>query len=363
MASDAKACFSSKVEYRAVIRYLYLKDKTGKETHAELADVYESSAPSYAQVKFWVGEFKRGRTSLEDEARSGSPLDATDEEMCKKVRDLVYSDRRIQVEEIAQALGISHGSVSTFLHDRLGMRKVTARWVPKSLSDEQKATRASVCSALLKRFRSKDDFLLRLVTVDETWVHYYEPENKNKAQSRQWVGPGSPRPKKFKTQPSAGKVMATVFWDAKGVIMLNLLPKRSTITGGYYANLLDQLRTAIREKRRGKLSKGVLLQQDNARVHTCKVAMDAVERNGYELIPHPAYSHDLLVPPSDFFLFPNLKKDIRGLHSRSDEEVVTPVEEWVNGKDPDFFSSGLMALEHHWSKCITLEGITSKKKR
>ena len=148
-------------------------------------------------------------------ARSGRPLDATDKEMCKKVRDLVYSDRRIQVEEIAQALGISHGSVSTILHDRLGMPKLTARWVPKSLSDEQMATRASVCSALLKRFRSKDDFLLRLVTVDETWVHYYESENK--AQSRQWVGPGFLRPKKFKTQPSAGKVMATVFWDAKGV--------------------------------------------------------------------------------------------------------------------------------------------------
>ena len=36
--------------------------------------------------------------------------------MCKKVWDLVYSDRRIQVEEIVQALGISHGSVSTILH-------------------------------------------------------------------------------------------------------------------------------------------------------------------------------------------------------------------------------------------------------
>ena len=231
------------------------------------------------------------------------------------------------------------------------MHKLTARWVPKSLSDEQMATRASVCSALLKHFRSKDDFLLRLVTVDETWVHYYEPENK--AQSCQWLGPGSPRPKKFKTQPSAGKVMATVFWDAKGVIMLDFLPKRSTITGVYYANLLDQLRTAIHEKRRGKLSKVVLLQQDNAKVHTCKVAMHAVE-NGYELIPHPAYSPDLA--PSNFFLFPNLKKDICGLHFRSDEEVVTAVEEWLNGKDPDFFSSGLMALEHRWSKCITLEG-------
>ena len=161
--------------------------------------------------------------------------------------------------------------------------------------------------------------------------------------------PGSPRPKKFKTQPSAGKVMATVFWDAKGVIMLDFLPKRSTITGVYHANLLDQLRTAIREKRRDKLSKGVSLQQD-----TCKVAMDAVERNGYKLIPHPAYSPDLA--PSDFFLFPNLKKDIRGLHFRSDEEVVTAVEEWVNGKDPDFFSFGLMALEYRLSKLITLEG-------
>ena len=87
------------------------------------------------------------------------------------------------MEEIAQALGISHGSVSTNLHDRPGMSKPAAHWVPKSLSDEQMATRASVCSAWLKRFRSKD----------ETWVRYYEPENK--AQSCQWVGPGSPRPK------------------------------------------------------------------------------------------------------------------------------------------------------------------------
>ena len=138
--------------------------------------------------------------------------------------------------------------------------------------------------------------------------------------------------------------MTTIFWDEKTVMMLDSLPKRSTITGVYYAKLLVQLRTAIRP---GKLSKGVLLQQDNARVHTCKVAMDSVEQNGYELMPHPAYSPDLA--PSDFFLFPNLKKDIRGCHFWSDKKVTTTVEEWVNGKDPDFSSSGLMALEHRWS--------------
>ena len=72
------------------------------------------------------------------------------------------------------------------------------------------------------------------------------------------------------------------------------------------------------------------------------------------LIPHPACIPDLA--PSDFFLFPNLKKDIHGCYFRSDKEVVTAVEEWANGKHPDFFISGLMALEYHWSKCITLEG-------
>ena len=132
---------------------------------------------------------------------SWRPLDATDKEICKKIRDLVYSVRQIQVEEIAQALGISHGSISTIFHDRLGMRKLTACWVPKSLSDEQMATRASVCSALLKRFRSKDDFLLRLVTVDETWVHYYEPES---SVGRTWV-------------PEAKEVQdATICWQGDG---------------------------------------------------------------------------------------------------------------------------------------------------
>ena len=202
---------------------VFLKGKTGKEIHGELADVCGSSAISYAWVKFLIGEFKRGRTSSEDEARSGRPLDATDEEMCKKVRDLVYSDRRIQVEEIAQALDISHGSVSTVLHDRLGMRKLTARWVPKSLSDEQMATRASVCSALFKRFRLKDDFLLRLVTVDETWVHYYEPENKAQESSvgRAWV-------------PEAKEVQdATICWQGDGHSILGR--KRR-----YYVGLFTQ---------------------------------------------------------------------------------------------------------------------------
>ena len=60
--------------------------------------------------------------------------------------------------------------------------------------------------------------------------------------------------------------------------------------------------------------------------------------NSYHILPIPPDPS-----PNDFFLLPNLKKDNGGCHYRSDEEVVTAFQEWINGKDSDFFSSGLMA--------------------
>ena len=111
--------------------------------------------------------------------------------------------------------------------------------------------------------------------------------------------------------PEAKEVQdATICWQGDGHSILGR--KRRYYVGLFtqekYNNwsVLCKLVRPAQNRRRGKLSKGVLLQQDSARVHTCKVAMDAVERNGYELIPNPAYSPDLA--PSGFFLFPNLKR-------------------------------------------------------
>ena len=83
----------------------------------------------------------------------------------------------------------------------------------------------------------------------------------------QWKRPGSPPPKKFRTQPSASKVMATVFWDSKGIILIDYKPAGTSITGEYYANVIKQLRVAIKEKRRGTLAAGVLILHDNDHVH------------------------------------------------------------------------------------------------
>ena len=99
--------------------------------------------------------------------------------------------------------------------------------------------------------------------------------------------------------------MATVFWDSKGVLMVDYKPASISITAAYYADLMKQLRTAIKEKRRGKLSQGVLLLHDNAPVHKSRIAQAAIRECKFEQLNHPPYSPDLA--SSDYYLFRNLK--------------------------------------------------------
>ncbi|UYV71407.1 hypothetical protein LAZ67_8003034 [Cordylochernes scorpioides] len=163
-----------------------------------------------------------------------------------------------------------------------------------------------------------EEFVSIFVTMDETWAHHFTPEAKQ--QSMQCRHSSSPLPKKAKTVPSAGKVMVSVFWDSDGILLLDFLNKGQTITGNYYANLVKQLREAIKERKRGKLSRKIVYHQDNAPSHRSLQAMTAIYDSGFEFLPHAPYSPDLAL--SDFHLFPYLKKSLSGIHFRSDEEVI-----------------------------------------
>lgn len=70
--------------------------------------------------------------------------------------------------------------------------------------------------------------------------------------------------KKFKVQRSAAEVMATVFWEAKSVTLLEILPQGQCINAAQYSSTQDRLRDAIPRKRPGLLRRGAVLQHDNA---------------------------------------------------------------------------------------------------
>ena len=193
-----------KIEYRAVIKYLFLKGNTPTQIKDELDSVYGDSAPSFTTVKFWAAEFKRGRKSLGDDERSGRPKTATTDENIAKVHEMVLDDRRIKVREIAEVMNMSKERVCHILNQHLDMRKLSARWVPRLLTLDQKRVRMKISRALLAQFRrNKSEFWRRLITVDETWIHHYTPETK--IQSKQWTAKGEPAPKKQKLFFRLGK--------------------------------------------------------------------------------------------------------------------------------------------------------------
>ncbi|GBM16392.1 hypothetical protein AVEN_129716-1 [Araneus ventricosus] len=99
---------------------------------------------------------------------------------------------------------------------------------------------------------------------------------------------------------SAGKVMATVFWDASGIIYIDYLAKGQTINVDY-ASLLHRFSEEIKIKRPHLAKKKILFHQDNARVHTCAVLMGKVMKFKFELIQHHRI-HEIC-PPVTFFNF------------------------------------------------------------
>ena len=217
-----------------LIKHYFLREKTIKETEEKLAKYYKESAPSHGMVHKWFTKFRCGRISTSDAERPGRPKEVTSQEMIDKIHDIVLNDRRLKVREISETVNISVGRVWYILHECLGMRKVSARWVPRLLTADHKRARVVVSEQCLDMFQHNlKEFLRRCVTVDETWIHNYRPETKN--QSKMWTVPGESAPKKAKTVPSAGMFMTTIFLDSHDIILINYLQKKKTITGEYNA--------------------------------------------------------------------------------------------------------------------------------
>ena len=141
--------------------------------------------------------------------------------------------------------------------------------------------------------------------MDETWLYHYDPETKQ--QSMEWWQSCTLSPKIFRVQTSAEKLLASIFWDQDGILFINYLPKGQTINAEYYSSLLVQLKDILKEKHRGKFTKGVLFLHDNTPAHRALGTQTKLAYLGFQCLDHPPYSLDLA--PSDYHLFPGLKKN------------------------------------------------------
>ena len=341
-------------EQRIVVKFYTKLGKSFSDIREDLQKVYGEATLSKGAISKWMKRFKDGREATEDDTRAGRPVTVTDEETVAAIQEYILRDRRVSVEHVADRFAISYGTAHGIMTERLGMRRVSARWVPRLLTSEQMGVRVKMCQQYDKRYREEgDNFLNRVITCDETWIHFFEPESKR--QSSVWKHPSSPSPTKALISKSAWKVMAIIFCDTYGVVLNHFVPPKTTVTGNYYATLLrTELMAAIRRKRPHLRRSGFILHHDNAPSHSSHVVMDTLEKLDVELLPHPPYSPDLAI--CDFWLFPTLKNSLRGTKFESREELRCAVDRQLREMSRDGLQHVFETWVERWDKCKSCMG-------
>jgi transposase len=107
------------------------------------------------------------------------------------------------------------------------------------------------------------------------------------------------------------------FLDSQRGYMTEFLEAGNTVNSTRYIETTKNLQRRVCRVRRS--TSRILLLHDNARPHTARATIDALETLKFEVLPHPPYSPDLA--PSNFHFFPHLKRDLKGTHFTSDDEV------------------------------------------
>jgi hypothetical protein len=143
-----------------------------------LQEAFGDNAMSQSKPFLWYKRFKDGRTSVDDDERSGRTSTSTTPENIADVREAILADRRRTFHDVCEIVGLSYGSVQRILADNLNMRGISAKFVPRLLGDDQNAHRVSVCKELKQQARDDPNFISSIITGDETWVYVYDPETK-----------------------------------------------------------------------------------------------------------------------------------------------------------------------------------------
>jgi len=344
---------AEKLEQRAVVKFCFLLGKTAGETVVMLETAYKEAALGKTQVYEWFSRFRNGELSLADQPRSGRPSTSRTDENIARIRQLILEDRRRTIDDLVDLSGVSWSSCQRILSEELQMKRVAAKFVPHVLTADQKQSRVDACRELKEHLEIDPDLFSKVITGDESWCYAYDPETKQ--QSSEWKTSNSPRPKKARREKSNVKTMLISFFDANGIVHSEFVPAGQTVNQAFYLQVLKRLRDAVRRKRPELWQSGEWwLHHDNAPAHKALSVKQFLTKNSMTQLLHPPYSPDLA--PCDFFLFPRMKKVLKGKRFADVEEVKKKTTEALKGITLQEFQDCFEKWKTRLDRCIASNG-------
>jgi hypothetical protein len=167
---------------------------------------------------------------------------------------------------IAESLNIPKTVVLRILKEDLGKRKLCARFVPHSLTAEQREERVTSCQDIIAIANVDKNFFNKIITEDETWC--FACNHKTKRQSSEWVGETSPWPKKLKFQSSHIKTKLVILFNSQGIVHQEFIPEGHTVNAKFYEGVMDHLLKCIQRVRPAAFRfQYIILLHDNVPTH------------------------------------------------------------------------------------------------
>ena len=200
--------------FRYILLYYFRKGKNAVQARKKLYDVYGEKSLTERQCQNWFTRFRSRDFDLKDAPRSGRPNEVDD----NKIKAIIENKRRSMTREIAEKLNISNSCVERLLK-QLGYVNKFDIWVPHKLNKIHLTKRIYICDSLLK-CNETDSFLKRITKGDEKWVVY-----DNVVRNRSWSKQDEPAQSTSKADIHQKKVMLSVWWDFKGIVYFELLPR------------------------------------------------------------------------------------------------------------------------------------------
>ncbi|GFX59504.1 protein GVQW3 [Trichonephila clavipes] len=158
------------LEQRYAITFCVRLAKNAIETFYILQEAFIVDCISRSRSGKWHKAFKEGQEEVADEPRSGRPTTDRTEENVDRVREILRTNHRLIIQQIADTLHMSTFVVHGIVTEDLQMRKVCVKLVPKVLMQDKKGLRVLRCQELLDLIQNEPDFLNSVITGDESWM-------------------------------------------------------------------------------------------------------------------------------------------------------------------------------------------------